>query len=115
MARPAVPSSRKQPCGLRPRYDESPVFLFDGAVWSSLARRSWPPTEQAPQHNIPSAAANESQPPVPNTPRLSHIVARELYAGLVRLSYSPSSSLGTSLMQTNIIDASAVSYACARR
>jgi hypothetical protein len=45
-------------------------FLFDGALWSSLAPRSRPPTERARQHNSASAAANESQPSVPDTPRL---------------------------------------------
>jgi hypothetical protein len=62
VARTTAPSSRKEPRRLRPRYDESPVFLFDGAAWSSLAPRSLPPTERAPPHNIPAAAANESQP-----------------------------------------------------
>jgi len=67
VARTAAASSRNSPARLRLRYDESPS-LFDGAAWSSQGPRSWPPTEQAPQHNIPPAADNESQPSTPNTP-----------------------------------------------
>ncbi len=135
MARTDAASSRNTPGGSARGTRRVRLFCLTAQVGPRWADRSWPPTEQARQHNIPGGAANELLPSTPNTPPASaHHDPRNLAPGLtwsrpsvqppgqsslrrpdIRSSrpiatascdfHAPPISCGPLLTQTNVIDA----------